>query len=47
MKVQSHNLRLSAIAVAVSGVLLSMAAQADEAEIKALIQPTNSVEFLK
>ncbi len=45
MKVQSHNLRLSAIAVAVSGVLLSMAAQADEAEIKALIQPTNSVEL--
>jgi len=45
MKVQSHNLRLSAIALAVSGVLLSMAAQADEAEIKALTQPVNSVEL--
>ena len=44
MKVQSHNLRLSAIAVAVSGVLLSLAAQADDAEMKALTQPANSVE---
>jgi MtrB/PioB family decaheme-associated outer membrane protein len=43
MKVQSHNLRLSAIALAVSGVLLSMAAQADEAEIKALTQPVNNM----
>ena len=44
MKVQGHNLRLSAIAVAVSGVLLSLTAQADDAEIKALTQPANSVE---
>lgn len=44
MKVQSHNLRLSAMAVAVSGVLFSLSAQADDAEVKALTQPANSVE---
>lgn len=44
MKVQSRNLRLSAIALAVSGVLLSLAAQADEAEVKALTQPINAME---
>ena len=44
MKVQSHNLRLSTIAVAVSGVLLSLTAKADDLEIKALTQPANSVE---
>ncbi len=45
MKVQGHNLRLSAIAVAVSGMLLSMAALADDAEIKALTQPANTMEI--
>jgi MtrB/PioB family decaheme-associated outer membrane protein len=45
MKVQSHQLRLSAIALAVSSVLVSMAAKADEAEIKALTQPNNTVEL--
>ncbi len=44
MKVQRHNLRLSTIAVAVSGVLFSLTAKADDLEIKALTQPTNAVE---
>ena len=45
MKVQSQNLRLSAIALAVSGMLLSMAAKADEAEILALTQPVNTLSL--
>ena len=45
MKVQSHQVRLSAIALAVSGMLLGLSAAADEAEIKALTQPANTYDL--
>jgi len=45
MKNQSHNVRLSAIALAVWGHLMSMSAYADDEEIKALTQPLNSMEL--
>ena len=45
MKLHNHNLRLSAIAMAVLGALMSLSAQADEAEIQALKMPANTVEL--